>query len=306
MTRRELRLRAQAEAERAAAEAAAAEATAENAPTPPGGDVGTAGVPLTRRELRQMRLLQETGEIPAVTDEAPPAPVTAEPEAPTLPAPPSRPAPPAPPAAAEPAAEAPTLPAPPSRPAPPAPPAVEGPQEDDRHTQRRRPVLPPQTTGSTPVIDPETGTIGAIAINFPISTAEPVVNLPPLPAVVKEDLDFDAIVSGASSERADAAPPEPEPAVDAASPKRASLFEKLNEDAPIEGIDDGPEDHRELTVEQVAVRERSNPGVTFLRYLVLVLAMFVLGGLIWIIADRAAAVEVAEGIALVVTQGSSV
>lgn len=281
MTRRELRLRAQAEAERAAAEAAAAEATAENAPTPPGGDVGTAGVPLTRRELRQMRLLQETGEIPAVTDEAPPAPVTAEPEAPTLPAPPSRPA-------------------------PPAPPAVEGPQEDQRHAQRRRPVLPPQTTGSTPVIDPETGTIGAIAINFPISTAEPVVNLPPLPAVVKEDLDFDAIVSGASSERADAAPPEPEPAVDAASPKRASLFEKLNEDAPIEGIDDGPEDHRELTVEQVAVRERSNPGVTFLRYLVLVLAMFVLGGLIWIIADRAAAVEVAEGIALVVTQGSSV
>ena len=93
MTRRELRLRAQAEAERAAAEAAAAEATAENAPTPPGGDAGTAGVPLTRRELRQMRLLQETGEIPAVTDEAPPAPPAAPPA----------------PVAAEPAAEAPTL-----------------------------------------------------------------------------------------------------------------------------------------------------------------------------------------------------
>ena len=273
-----------------------------------------------------MRLLQETGEIPVVTaDTPPPAPTlpappappakATEPEPPTLPAPPALPAkatepePPTLPAPPAPPAKA-TEPAAPTLPAPPAPPAKAATVEADHPVRRRRPILPPQTTGSTPVIDPETGTIGAISMSFPAAVEEkkPIVNLPPLPPVADEPLDFDTILSGGPAP-ADVAPqsePAPIPEAESGLPKRASLFGKLNEDELIEGIEDHhtPEDHRELTVEQVAVRDHANPGVTFLRYLVLVLAMFVLGGMIWLIADSASASEIDEGVASSVTQGS--
>lgn len=295
VSRRELRLRAQEEAARLAAEEAGAETSV--TPVPP------AEPPLTRRQLREMRMLQETGDVPVVTDSGPSGaqPATAEPVGME-------------PATVEPvAAETVEESAPESVSEPVAPLVVE---PTERPIRRRRPVLPPQQTGNTPVIDPETGTIGAITINIPaVPEPEPVpevevapppppaepdvitpdqplvsasamddtelgyatepavpasaINLPPAELSKRSDLTFDEILS-------DEAVPE-------AAPTRTSIFGRTLESEP----ESEEEPESSMTVEQAAIHTKESALVTVLRYLVLVIAMFVIGGLIWLMVDQA-------------------
>lgn len=301
VSRRELRLRAQEEAARLAAEEAGAETSV--TPVPP------AEPPLTRRQLREMRMLQETGDVPVVTDSGLPGaqPATAEPVGME-------------PATVEPvAAETVEESAPESVSEPVAPLVVE---PTERPIRRRRPVLPPQQTGSMPVIDPETGTIGAITINIPaVPEPEPVpepelepeaevapppppaepdlitpdqplvsasavddtelgyateptvpasaINLPPAELSRRSDLTFDEILS-------DEAVPE-------AAPTRTSIFGRTLESEP----ESEEEPESSMTVEQAAIHTKESALVTVLRYLVLVIAMFVIGGLIWLMVDQA-------------------
>ncbi|SNU00927.1 hypothetical protein SAMN06298212_10543 [Ruaniaceae bacterium KH17] len=301
VSRRELRLRAQEEAARLAAEEAGAETSV--TPVPP------AEPPLTRRQLREMRMLQETGDVPVVTDSGLPGaqPATAEPVG-MEPATVEEPAP-------EPVSESIT------------PPVVE---PIERPIRRRRPVLPPQQTGNTPVIDPETGTIGAITINIP-AVPEPEPAPEPVPEPVPEpELEPEAEVAPPPPPaEPDVIAPDPalveEPALDVAEPgdvaepavpvsainlpqaelsKRSDLTfdEILSDEAVPEAaptrtsifgrtLESEPESEEEpessMTVEQAAIHTKESALVTALRYLVLVIAMFVIGGLIWLMVDQA-------------------
>lgn len=94
-------------------------------------------------------------------------------------------------------------------------------------------------------------------------------------------------------------------------PKRASLFDKLADDETIfdpdeENLEAADEDDSSLTVEQAAVKTKASPAVTALRYIVLVIAMFVIGGLIWIVVERASDSASAAGISLALTSLESV
>lgn len=387
VSRRELRLRAQEEAARRAAEQTDTERT------PPSASPAESR-PLTRREMRQMRILQETGDLPAVASDSVEPPVTDSRESAATP-----------PAAATP------------------PPARSSLRGDDRPLRRRRPVLPPQTTSSTPVIDPETGTIGAIEINIPRSASDasavsgtsassahsaaapsaqsasapsahsapaesaasapsvselsaesaPQPPAPPAPEPEPEDVPTLPAPPARAESVPDDDPPRPVTPVSASSaevppsshgsiqvgsgegastvatpivpaqaaddefdfdslfdrldddqparevsdelepdasdsgepdgpPKRASLFKKLNDDEPPESTMDEPEEY--LTVDQVPIQAKASVGVTLLRYLVLIIAMFVIGGLLWLIADRAAAADIGEDTASIVHEGS--
>lgn len=199
----------------------------------------------------------------------------------------------------------------------------------EEHGVRRRPVVAPQTTGNVPLVDPQTGTIAAVEVPVvlpddaapvppqefrvpepaaktqpeaaasegPGSAPEPAA---PTSSSVVRAPSFDELLTGHEEPEAEPVAGAPRwrpvdhdlPAVVVDSsvappqnvPQRTSLLERAAEKQSTPETHDDPD----LTVEQAALRAPS-AGMTVLRYVILIIAMFLVGGLIWIVAQRASA-----------------
>lgn len=112
---------------------------------------------------------------------------------------------------------------------------------------------------------------------------------------VEED-EFAAIVAHPAVAHSDRADSTADTGTVASSsvPVRTSLRDRVTEPRGAAEEADGPE----LTVEQAALRAPS-AGMTVLRYVVLILAMFLVGGLIWLIAQNASAAPIESAISWV-------
>lgn len=314
LTRRELRaqrMAAEAEAGVVAELAAGSAVSASSAPSSPAAE-RSAPEPRTppepQRTVRRRPVLAppttgntpvidpQTGAIAAVTINIPPAPE-------------DPPAPPAAETASRSSADSPAAPTP-----EPAPEAIPGP------VPPRRPMAPPAPAAAVPEVpapapadessteDPERPSIAGSDESAPARVAEAYLEAASGDPAVREwsSPSFDDVLEGADG--ADGLGVEPrwrpvpdEPATGSAAPSgdnpaRASLFGKIAEGGVAADVDNEDES-AELTVEQVSLgRERK--AFTVLRYVFLVIAMFVVGGLIWLLADRASAATPSAGAVL--------
>ena len=170
------------------------------------------------------------------------------------------------------------------------------PQTAERAAIRRRPVQAPTTTDSLTVVDPATGSVTEVPLTpAPSAAVGPVGPAPsiaseapapvvsaPTPAPVASPPVAPAPAGPAPEGRAPVPLLQPAPE---GQPRRRSLRER----DPLPDFGDQP-----LSVEQAAIIERrSRTGrpalAAVLRFIVLLLAAIVVGALIWVVADQAAA-----------------
>lgn len=234
----------------------------------------TADRPLTRRELRERERAREQAASADVPEEGPEPESQAQADTQESEAQESQP-----PADVPPASQAP-------RPSRRALREVARETTTERAAVRRRPVQAPTTTGLT-VVDQATGAISAVPLD---RQAEPEEQEPEPPS------------------RQEPEPPprqEPEPEPDAgAGLRRRSVMGRSEEASPTRP----PmvrEPWREDTGEDAGEAEQVGRSAlaTVLRFLVLLVAAFVVGALIWLVADGAAAGAVALTVDLPVEPG---
>lgn len=163
--------------------------------------------------------------------------------------------------------------------------APESPGTAEDRSAARRPVLAPATTGNTQVVDPSTGAMGAVTIDIPAQ---------PAAAAAEEGFPSPSTPDEAEDAAAGAALEVPWLPVGAGSATSGLSAPSAHTPSPAADQAGEPVDAATMTVEQAAIARGRRSGLaTAIRYIVLVLAAFLIGILIWIVAERATAAPAA-------------
>lgn len=156
----------------------------------------------------------------------------------------------------------------------------------ERAAVRRRPVQAPTTTTGLTVVDGATGTISAIPLASP--AAEPAPQHPE-PRDDRAEAPPERTSEPASTPTVEPGP-EPAPETEGAL-RRRSVMGRGEEIVVAPAVSDRPEPPADLPSEDEPVERVASRSAlaTILRFLVLLVAAFVIGALIWTVAEEAAA-----------------